>query len=105
MNSARRLISLLLVAALVLATVWTSGIATAGMMGSHQDSIATNGDMMCSSCDLMKNAISGCSQMSCLGATVIAESGTFLGVLRQVFFETSLLMPDEISSAPPTPPI
>gem|GEM_PF-4375037 len=104
-NSARRFVCLFLAAALALATVWMNGGASAGMMGSHRDTTATNGDMMCPACDLMRSGISGCTQMSCISPAVIAESGTFIGAMGQVFFQTAALLPDEMTSAPPTPPI
>ena len=104
-NWVHRFVCFFVAASLAIATVWTSDGASAGMMGPHPAATAILGDMTCPGCDMMKVSISGCTQMSCVSPAVIAESGTFFEAVEQAFFPATALVPDEIASAPPTPPI
>ncbi len=104
-NSARRFVCLLVAAALAIATVWMSGSMNAGMAGSHPAATAVADNMMCPDCDTMKVAVSSCTQMSCVSSAVIDEGGAFIEVLGQAFFRVPVLVPDEMTLVPPTPPI
>jgi hypothetical protein len=103
----RRCIFIIAALALLFVTVLPNNIAGTSMadMGSSATTVSTK--MPCPDCNagMMKSGTSGCDQMTCIGFAVIADGGSFAGILQRDFSQRDTLHLTEISLAPTTPPI
>jgi hypothetical protein len=93
--------------ALLLVTVLPNVGVNAGMPDMDSSEMSVSNGMMCPDCptNVMKAGSVSCTQGSCIGLAVIAESGPLFGSNHQTFFQATIVRPDEIALTPPTPPI
>ena len=103
----RRIVFIVAAAILFFATVLPNLSVNAGMADMSPGMSAVSNSMTCADCamDTMKFGSSSCAQGSCIGLAVIAETDVNLGSSHQVYFQLATIPPDELSFAPPTPPI
>jgi hypothetical protein len=101
--------SIFIIAALALlfVTVLPNNIVSTSMadMGSSATTLST--EMPCPDCNagIMKSGTSSCEQITCIGFAVIADGGSFNGILQRDFSHLDTLHITEISLAPTSPPI
>ena len=93
--------------ALLLVTVLPDISVNASMPDMDSSGMSVSNGMMCPDCptNTMKAGSTSCTQVSCIGLAVIVEIDTLEGSNHQTFFSSATVRPDEISLAPPTPPI
>ena len=95
--------------ALFLVTVLPNNVVSATMADPLSTVVSVSAKMSCSDCNtninMMKADTSSCTQISCIGFAVIAESDLLAGTKQRTFFRSVAEQPNEISLAPSTPPI
>ena len=93
--------------ALFLVTVLPNNVVSTGMADEHPAAVTVSAKMPCPDCNtnMMKASTTACTQITCIGFAIIAESDLFLSMPRGTFFETTAMQPDEVFLAPATPPI
>lgn len=103
----RRFVCFTAALALLLVMVLPDIGVNAGMPDMDSSGISVSNSMMCPDCptNMMKAGSTSCAQVSCVGLAAIAESDPLSGSNHQTFFQSATVRPDELSLAPPTPPI
>ena len=103
----RRIVFIVAAVVLFFATVLPNISVNAGMADVGPGITAVSNSMKCADCamDTMKFGSASCAQGSCIGLAVIAETDVNLDSSHQIFFQLATIRPDELSFAPPTPPI
>ena len=103
MEKLRRLIFIIAAGLFILSTILPN---TMVMGMADMDSSTAVSAAMCPNCapDMMKLGAS-CVQVSCIGLAIIDQPASLLGSHHQTFPLLAVIRPDEVSWAPPTPPI
>lgn len=103
----RRIVFIVAAVVLFFATVLPNMGVNVGMADMSSGITAVSNSMTCADCtmDTMKFGSASCAQGSCIGLAVIAEPNLNLGPSHKIFFRLATIRPDELSFAPPTPPI
>ena len=103
----RRFACFIAALALLLVTVLPDIGVNAGMPDMDSSVISASDGMMCPDCptNMVKAGSTSCTQGSCIGLAVIAKTDTLEDSKHQSFFPSAAVRPDEITLAPPTPPI
>jgi len=103
----RRFACFIAALALLLMTVLPDIGVNASMPDVDSSEMSVSNGMMCPDCptNAMKAGSTSCTQGSCIGLAMFAESDPLYGSNHQTFFQSVTVRPDEIALAPPTPPI
>ena len=100
----RRIVFIVAAVVLFFATVLPNIGVNVGMADMSPGITAVSNSMACADCamDTMKFGSASCAQGSCIG---LAVTDLNLDSSHQIFFRLATIRPDELSFAPPTPPI
>jgi hypothetical protein len=103
----RRFLLVFAAVALFLATL-LPGFGVSGSMADspHTAIAAAMDEMNCPNCDTSQDKMTGCMQATCIGSAILAD-GTYFEVLaaHPPYAIAAAAWPDDVTSAPPTPPI
>src|SRR5215207_1769309 len=92
-------------ASIFLLSTMLPNVGVMGMTDMGSGTTAVTG-IMCPHCDPnMTKPGAGCAQVSCTGLAVIDQPLMLPGSNHQTFPLAAVIPPDEVSWAPPTPPI
>lgn len=102
----RRFVFVFAAVALFLATVMPSMDVNANMSSAPTVTMAAMHGMNCPGCDTSPDNMVGCMQAICIGFAVITDGGYFgVSATHPAYIIAALTWPDDVKSAPSTPPI
>jgi hypothetical protein len=103
----RRFVFVIAAVALFLATVMPGIGVNADMAASAPTvAMAAMDGMDCPDCDTSPDNLVGCTQAICIGFAVMADGGYFdVPAPRPAYAIAAVARPDDLKSAPSTPPI
>jgi hypothetical protein len=103
----RRFVFIVAAVALFLATVMPSmGVSAKVASSAPTMTMAGMNGINCRGCDTSRDNMVGCMQALCIGFAVIADGEHLdVSVTRPAYIIAAVARPDDVKSAPSTPPI